>query len=166
MGLWIGTSVVNIFEIAFLLAMLVYFIAYGRNVRVVPNEEEYSVDPRYRVCCAVSGSVHQSPIVVIQNIQALRNELNTHDVLDDEIRKRIEDQQHERAQKLARLQVEIAQVSELFEQARMRVEMTTRYVVENPTSLVAGGALSNANSMLMSYRRRLAKLREEYEATV
>jgi len=54
MGLWIGTSVINIFEIAFLIAMFVYFLAYGRNVRVVPNEEEYRADVRYRVCSVIN----------------------------------------------------------------------------------------------------------------
>jgi len=82
------------------------------------------------------------------------------------MRQKIEQQQHERAHKLARLQVEIARVSVLLEQTRQRVELATRYVVENPTSLEAGGALANANSMMNSYRRRLAELREEYDATV
>lgn len=49
MLLWCGISVVNVVEFGALLVMLVAFFAYGKNVRVIPTEEEFSEDPRYRV---------------------------------------------------------------------------------------------------------------------
>jgi uncharacterized membrane protein len=49
MGLWLGVSVISIFELLALVFMVVLYFAQVPAVRVVPYAAEMDADPRFRV---------------------------------------------------------------------------------------------------------------------
>lgn len=102
----------------------------------------------------------------VQNIQALKQELDRHEAADVELRQQISEQRAERVSRRSHILAGITRFTGLLEEARQVERAAADYAGQNPTSMEARGALLNAHSIVVGHERKLARLREEYENTM